>query len=63
MSGKYYNSEFWVTFGITNLGQADGDGLKEGGHDEHGSEMDNNDRLNVLVVHIHSDQRDDEGGA
>ena len=49
--------------GPTNLREADRDGLKESVHDEHRGEMDDDGRLDVLDVHIHRDQGDDEDGA
>ena len=50
-------------FGINYLRQADRDGLKESVHDEHGGEMDDDGRLDVLDVHVHCDQGDDKDGA
>ena len=46
-----------------HLGQADRDGLKEGVHDQHGGEVDDDGRLNVLDVHLHRDHGDDKNGA
>ena len=48
---------------MTNLRQADRDGLKESVHDKHRGEMDDDGRLDVLDVHVHRDQGDDEDGA
>ena len=50
-------------FGINYLRQADRDGLKESVHDEHGGEMDDDGRLDVLDVHVHCDQGVNEDGA
>ena len=63
MTSWTFHNENRELFGINYLRQADRDGLKESVHNEHGGEMDDDGRLDVLDVHIHCDQGDDKDGA